>query len=99
MLAFFISFVHTVADFAFIPWVWVPLGILTWVGTIYLAAKGSNSWDRDGHIAIGAVVGVIFGFISPAILAFSPVIILVFIALAILVFSGKCVAKLLGVDE
>jgi|AGFS01.1.fsa_nt_gi hypothetical protein len=99
MLAFLISFVNTVADFAFIPWVWVPLGILTWVGTIYLSAKGSNSWNRDEHIMLGAIIGVILGFISPALLAFSPVIILVVLTLAIIVFAGSCVAKLLGVDK
>lgn len=99
MLAFMISFVNTVADFAFIPWVWVPLGILTWVGTIYLFAKGSSDWNRDEHIMLGAVLGVVFGFISPGLLAFSLVILLVVLALALLVFAGKCVAGLLGVDK
>lgn len=99
MLEFLISFVNTVADFAFIPWIWVPLGILTWVGTIYMMAKGSDSWNREEHIMLGAVVGVVLGFISPAILAFSPVIILIILTLAIIVFAGSCVAKLLGVDK
>lgn len=99
MLEFLISFVNTVADFAFKPWVWVPLGILTWVGTIYVAAKGSSSWDREDHIMIGAIVGVFLGFISPGLLAFSPVIILIVAALATVVFAGVGVAKLLGVDK
>lgn len=99
MLEFLISFVNTVADFAFKPWVWVPLGILTWIGTIYLAGKGSDSWNRDDHIMIGAVVGVFLGLISPGILALSPVIILVVLAIASVVFAGIGVAKLLGVDK
>lgn len=99
MLEFLISFVKTLADFAFNPWVWVPLGILTWVGTIYIAAKGSSSWDRDDHIMVGAIVGVFLGFISPGILAFSPVIILVVLAIAAVVSAGVGVAKLMGVDK
>lgn len=99
MLEFLISVVNTTADFVFTPWVWVPLGILTWVGTIYLFGKESNSRNREEHIMIGAIVGVFLGFISPGIVAFSPVLILIILALATVVFAGVCVAKLLGVDK
>lgn len=93
------TLMKTIAEFAFIPWVWVPLGILTWVGTIYLFGKGSNSWDREDNVMIGAIAGVFLGFISPGILAFSPVIIMVVLAIVAVVFAGVGVAKLLGVDK
>lgn len=99
MFSFLGTFVDTVFSFCSVPWVWVPLGVLTWVGTVYLFARTSAPHEREFHIAVGAVLGVVFGFIAPGIVAFSPII-LAFIAIIMaVVLAGAGVAKLLGVDE
>lgn len=99
MFAGLVSFVDAVFDFCSIPWVWVPLGVLTWVGTIWFFAKSSADHEREFHIAVGAVLGVIFGFIAPGILAFSPIILAFVATVATIVLAGVGVAKLLGVDK
>lgn len=99
MLAFLAAFVDTVFNFCSMPWVWIPLGILTWVGTIWLFARESRAYERDFHIAVGAVLGVIFGFIAPGIIAFSPIILAFVAVIGLIVAAGAGVAKLLGVDE
>lgn len=99
MFAFVREFVDTVFSFCSIPWVWVPLGVLTWVGTVYLFAKNSSPYEREFHIAVGAVLGVIFGFIAPGVVAFSPIILAFVAVIMAIVLAGAGVAKLLGVDE
>lgn len=99
MLAFLAALVDTVFNFCSIPWVWVPLGVVTWIGTIWLFARESRAYERDFHIALGAVLGVVFGFIAPGIVAFSPVILAIVLVMATIVLAGHGVAKLLGVDE
>lgn len=99
MFAFLGTFVDTVFSFCSIPWVWVPLGVLTWVGTVYLFAKASAPHEREFHIAVGAVLGVIFGFIAPGIVAFSPIILAFVAIIMVIVLAGAGVAKIMGVDE
>lgn len=99
MFAFVRDFIDAVFSFCTIPWVWVPLGVLTWVGTVYLFAKNSASHEREFGIAVGAVLGVIFGFIAPGVVAFSPIILAFVATLMAIVLAGAGVAKLLGVDE
>lgn len=97
MLAFLISLCNAISTIVFIPWVWAIIGILTWVGIVYLSAKEAQPWNRSEAITLSAVIGAVVAFISPALLSLSPFIIIVVAVVLLMISAGFGVAKLLKV--
>lgn len=83
---------NAIGSVVMIRWVWVIIGIVVWLGVIFLALDGMPAHRRVDGAVLGSMTGAVLGFITPILLVLLPFLLPFILAAAILAGVGLAIA-------
>lgn len=90
---------NAIGSVVMIGWVWAIIGVLVWLGVVFLALAGEPSYNRENGAVLGSLVGAVLGFITPVLLTILPFFLPFILAAAILSLIGLALAHFCKVGK
>lgn len=92
MFDLMLSVSNAISDVVMIGWVWATMGVLVWLGVIFLAMLGEPSHRREDAAVAGSLIGAVMGFISPILLSLLPFLLPVILIVVVLACVGLAIS-------